>query len=302
MINRSSGLDTLRYVAACMVIYSHCLNEYDLYGFGGSFVDVFFIISGLVIAKVTEKRFCLTVFLKNRILRIYPSYLIATLLMIVALYVTGNSFQVSELIRSILLFPSFGDEIYYPLLRVGWSLAYEMFFYAAFGLTLFFQQIVERRITVAVMLSVSLILQDIYVFEFLCGIVVYNASKKFNSKHTLPNSLASIAQITGFFGIFGGELLNLLSLPFATPIILISSILIVVGAFNSNYDPRLLAKLGRTASYELYLYHPLVINAISYGLDYANISLLLPVFILVTFGFTHAMVWARRVCIRLPGD
>lgn len=302
MIDRSNGLDALRYIAACMVVFSHCFNEYQLYGFGGSFVDVFFVISGLVIARTTDKQFWLPAFLKNRILRIYPSYIIATFLMIIAMIATGRPIQVSDIIRSLILVPSFGVELYYPLLKVGWSLAYEMFFYITFGITLFFERFFNRSFSLIMILSLSVIISDIYVFEFWCGIVIYVISSKMVSSSTSSDLKANILQITGFIGILSGELLNVSGSSMAAPLIVMSSVVLVSGAYHSNYNIRLLVQLGRNTSYEIYLYHPLVINALAYALNYIGFSLRLPFFILVTIVVTQAMVWVRKKCVHLPGD
>lgn len=137
------SLQVIRAYAACLVAMCHIYNDGWLPGifvdFGGFGVDLFFILSGFIM--------CLTVrvqedsklgnawnFIKRRIVRIFPIYLICSIPLI--LFVT-NAEGVKSLyfyLGNILLLPSFTDDPNYRMaLPPGWTLVYEMLFYYLFA-------------------------------------------------------------------------------------------------------------------------------------------------------------------------
>jgi peptidoglycan/LPS O-acetylase OafA/YrhL len=103
---------------------------------GGSGVTVFFVLSGFVMAQVSQSESPST-FAKRRLVRILPFYWFAT----VAAYIANRFFSgyldgsyhpsVVELIKSLLFIPYYRqDGTVFPVLYVGWSINYEMLFYA----------------------------------------------------------------------------------------------------------------------------------------------------------------------------
>ena len=134
----------LRGVAALMVVYFHTKVYLAGYAwgiprnFGYSGVDLFFCISGFIMMHTTLGRpIRPATFLQNRLLRVYPLYWLLTLFSL-ALYVIApsafidGSASLSHAILSLLLIAHFDA----PVLRIGWTLVYEIFFYALFALTL----------------------------------------------------------------------------------------------------------------------------------------------------------------------
>lgn len=106
----------------------------DLIGKYGNFgVDLFFVVSGFVIYySVHGKAVTPGSFLLRRLERIVPPYLLLTLVLYCAMLALPRLFNsatpsLDHLIRSA-LYLSFTDYPY-PLLYVGWTLEYEMFFY-----------------------------------------------------------------------------------------------------------------------------------------------------------------------------
>lgn len=90
------GIQVLRGLAACMVVIHHSTQRFanlvagsstPFWENGASGVDLFFIISGLVMAISTlgreDKRHPAAVFLKRRFIRLVPMYWAITLLFIV---------------------------------------------------------------------------------------------------------------------------------------------------------------------------------------------------------------------------
>ena len=109
-------------------------------------VALFFVVSGYVMVVTSKPLFGTRggplAFWKRRLIRIMPPYWIATALMVVVqLIVLGALVDLQELAASALLFPYWpesGSLKTTPFLWPGWTLFYEMIFYALFGLFLVF--------------------------------------------------------------------------------------------------------------------------------------------------------------------
>jgi peptidoglycan/LPS O-acetylase OafA/YrhL len=76
-------------------------------------------------------------FAVKRLIRIYPLYWIVTLALLPAYFLVsnfgrGHEHHLSTILQSLLLIPQENG----PILTVGWSLCYELFFYAMFGLVI----------------------------------------------------------------------------------------------------------------------------------------------------------------------
>ena len=141
----------LRAVAALMVVFCHIEIPLARLGYQGSLpgfleggVDIFFVISGFVIfLSIQSKSVGVFEFYKRRILRIVPLYwMITTFLVLVAAFapqfLKSVRFDTLHIAASyaFLPYPSPADGLLYPILVPGWTLNYEMLFYAAFGLSL----------------------------------------------------------------------------------------------------------------------------------------------------------------------
>ena len=131
------SVQALRALAALLVVFEHV----DMAKVGAFGVDIFFVISGFVIAYVsrtdTPARFML-----KRLFRIIPLYWSATVLVFLvaclapwALKSTTN--DLGDLIKSLLFIPYMKDSgAVQPVLFLGWTLNYEMFFYAIFAVSM----------------------------------------------------------------------------------------------------------------------------------------------------------------------
>lgn len=141
MLNNIQGL---RAIAALMVVHGHASAALGLRFHGGANgVDLFFVISGFIIAYVANTDS--SQFFTRRLIRIVPTYWMSTLAvfaLVVALpsLFRNTSSDVGLLIRSLLFLPDasnvHSDGLPHPTLGGGWTLNYEMYFYVVFALAL----------------------------------------------------------------------------------------------------------------------------------------------------------------------
>jgi peptidoglycan/LPS O-acetylase OafA/YrhL len=137
------NLHLLRVIAALGVVYFHTTSVAGLkldWDVGSRGVDVFFVISGFIIAYIgTSKP---EQFFIRRLVRVVPFYWAATLFVFAMAAAAPGLFHtttasVPHLIASLLFLPreaASGEMM--PTLLLGWSLNYEMFFYVWFAVSL----------------------------------------------------------------------------------------------------------------------------------------------------------------------
>lgn len=142
------GIQYLRGIAACGVVVFHYFDgpiapagyHFALGQYG---VDLFFVISGFIMFSVARAEPAGR-FLERRLSRIYPLYWIATAIA-VALYWAFDHIHPSgtELVKSLALWPHYSEAHrtqIWPVLVPGWSLTYELYFYALFAIGLWLRQ------------------------------------------------------------------------------------------------------------------------------------------------------------------
>lgn len=159
MISRPStsqqfdALQVLRALAAGLVVYQHAFANWTEKGIGqgvaplidhlGEFgVKLFFVISGFIIvhtaSQLPQGWDSAKTFWRRRIRRIVPLYWIFTTVYLAKSLLVGQSFSPHEILDSYFFVPYVNPlGLVQPILGVGWSLNYEMFFYMLFG-ALFF--------------------------------------------------------------------------------------------------------------------------------------------------------------------
>ena len=139
------SLQILRFVAAAMVVYVHAaqtafnatgsvgLVPYKIAGLGLTGVDIFFVISGVVIAKtapgLTPGTIRMAANPQDR-----PLYFVCCIPAVLVAAPAGFGWR--ELVATFLLWPA-TDVMTAPLLGVAWTLSFEMLFYASATLVLF---------------------------------------------------------------------------------------------------------------------------------------------------------------------
>lgn len=145
----------LRAIAALSVFYYHftatlvsreMMTPVTIYEIGAAGVDLFFVISGFIMAKIAfENPVEPLSFMRRRLARIVPLYWVATALVfaiaLAAPQLAGNVKPDWLHLAHSLLFLPYGSngDITAPILVVGWTLNFEMFFYVlvAIGAGLF---------------------------------------------------------------------------------------------------------------------------------------------------------------------
>jgi exopolysaccharide production protein ExoZ len=157
MKQQFTGLQILRFVAAMLVAVMHVTQAISIHitgrgesvywGTGAVGVDIFFVISGFVMAISTaglpahdgERWGAAWVFMKRRILRIVPLYwfytlLKAALLIAVPALAFKSTIAPAHLAASLAFIPTMAPwGLIQPTLPVGWTLNFEMLFYLAFA-------------------------------------------------------------------------------------------------------------------------------------------------------------------------
>ena len=189
------SLQILRAIAAISVVYSHVAVAPKFGAFG---VDIFFVISGFVMALVIANGESPRAFAIGRLARIVPLYWIMTtciLLVIVAkpTLFTNTTATIANYVRSMLFIPYFKENgEMFPLLFVGWSLNYEMLFYLCIWISIVVARGIYAPLTLALLGAIyffglgsenSLVhsfFGSDYLFEFAFGLVAYQAYSRIN--------------------------------------------------------------------------------------------------------------------------
>jgi len=290
------SIQYLRAAAVLGVVAFHAF-QWRTGGFnvGRSGVDVFFVISGVIMWRVTGAREGRPgPFLWRRITRVAPLYWVVTLALagVAALwpaFLPNVHPGPGHLLLSLAFIPHLDPVgLPFPLLPPGWTLDYEAMFYLAFAAALFAPRRRQAWIVCAALfliVAAGLILDDpVYIlganpllWEFAAGLAVANLAEM----GALPGRRAGWALIAaGLAALAVPALLKLfseLSRPFIWGV---PAALIVAGALaveESGGVPKLAAMtLMGDASYALYLVHLPAQALVAHTLGTANGWLFIP--------------------------
>jgi peptidoglycan/LPS O-acetylase OafA/YrhL len=149
-----NNLQILRGISALLVCCFHFSEDINfehlrlgeiLFKKGSIGVQIFFVISGFIMAFTTMKKDFskdtfkqITLFYKRRIIRIVPLYYLLTFAWMIiggSLFLYFQEGNIARFIHSVLFLP---QKDIFPVLFLGWSLNFEMFFYLLFGISLVF--------------------------------------------------------------------------------------------------------------------------------------------------------------------
>lgn len=265
----------------------------DYWPNGSAGVDIFFVISGLVMTISVQRNASLPhaawTFSKDRIIRIVPLYWIITTLKIVAVLAapalaSRTTLDPLYVAGSYALLPvRDATGIIRPVLPVGWTLTYEMLFYILVATALLLRMPLSR-ICVPVLLAFSaaaLVLPadsfvNTIVAEFIFGIAIGSSIPRLQS---LAPAIGAVAGPAAFVLLAVVPVGDNLARPLTWGVLAACIVASVVSAEISirRHLPRWLLAAGN-ASYATYLTHGFVVPAVfilcarSIPLDWAGLS------------------------------
>jgi len=280
-------LQILRAVAATSVVYYHIgVVPVDAIPVFGSFgVDIFFVLSGFVMALVISNGQTPTSFAINRVTRIIPLYWILTTSVLILAALKPDLFNsttanLTNYLKSILFIPYFKENgVLHPMLSVGWTLNYEMFFYFCMWISIIFARKIYILITFTLLaasflllgnLATNSLLQDFFgntiVFEFLLGIIAFKIYQTKSKPKVNSYILISIAVLSFSFMAYsetnGYDIARFIAYGIPSVTLLLSVVALEKTNFIKNNSlANLLAFIG-DASYATYLSHFYVVEGI----------------------------------------
>jgi peptidoglycan/LPS O-acetylase OafA/YrhL len=322
---RLFALQGLRAYAAAMVVFAHAFSTYNskvdsisvplgMNGLGAVGVKLFFCISGFIIfstsADLVKGLSSFLIFWQRRIIRIVPIYWLASVIYAAKLSLQGSAPSLAGVCMSLLFIPYTNElGLMRPVLGAGWTLNYEMFFYALFGFSLLFNKKFRVTTLVSVLGLLMLLrgygwlnqsgdflldglyhLSDIYLFYFLLGIYIgVLREKMFNS--TLLISLSFKTSVLLCSAVLGLYLCiraiipeSFLELSTACVCLLCVAISVLESKPNNHaadgFVKRWLSLAG-DASYSTYLTHGFVMGPIARLISYADLYISVMLFSLI---------------------
>lgn len=302
--NKIYSIHILRFFAAAAVVIHHVISGYgssvNVFGCG---VDVFFVISGVVIGMTLNSGDRPASFAKKRFIRVMPLYWIATIAYVIFRYSSFNILPTpKQAFRSFFLLPETGPTwgfIYWP----GWSLAYEMLFYIVATLSLILFHKRARAICFLVFTTLSLArvpnpwasgridFETQMCFGFCAGLVISDML----APGVIPDRRIGALpdrRIGTLFLIFGAFLLwhNQVGSPIPRMVAWgVPSAFLVIGAMSFEsvkWIKNKWAVLGGDASYAIYLTHLTTIELVQ--LKAAQHSIPMAKHTLISSGFLFA--------------
>lgn len=307
MNDRIQSLQALRFVAAAMVAVYHAEQAGrvalgltpggGLFGNIGSVgVDIFFVLSGYIICR-TASGMRAGDFFVRRVARVVPIYWLATLLFLPFALAAGE-FEPMRGIATFAFYPGYG----LPWLAVGWTLCFEMLFYAVTALVL-----IRPRAFLPLALAAFAacwvargylggpfqFLGNPLILEFLFGAALTRlpAQSRVMGVAALGTAFAllgivatrGIADGNNLYGLLAGETSLARVLAMGVP-----AALIVWAALNFELRKGWLSFMG-DASYSLYLVHSHVIAAMLLAAPLLPVPLFTAVTTLLAIGAGVAM-------------
>jgi exopolysaccharide production protein ExoZ len=286
------GIQYLRGFAAMLVVFYHAPGQvatihidpgYFVSGQGG--VDIFFVISGFLMYRVTKARgesLSAIGFIRDRIIRIVPLYWLVTGFIAFAVLVAPSHFKTTELTLDHLLLslgfiphydPGHPSDIW-PLLVPGWTLNYEMFFYAVFA-GLVAMRWHGRLLPAASIFTMLVITGYFYsghnalvltytnslMLEFIFGMAIAAAYERQTFKPRYLAVLLMPAGLIGLFALHGILPAGLRVLSWGVPAMAIMIGMLAAEPWIAERKVRLLEYIGN-ASYSIYLSHLLTLGVV----------------------------------------
>ena len=272
---------------------------------GQAGVDIFFVISGVIIAR-TAPGLSWQDFAWKRFRRIIPFYYCVCLLAFLISLRLGTAITWRDLLATLFLWPA-TDTMTLPLVPVAWTLCYEALFYAAVTLILIDKRCLLPMLglfAAAMALrqqgAVFQFLGNPLILEFLFGVALAHAPPFRHAKWAIPVGAALIIA-AGFSGLAPvGHALDYLRGEGAFLRVLVYGLpaaMIVWGAMQFKGRASLWTEQG-DASYALYLTHPAFMPM--FFLIWTVIPLPTDIIILITMAACAFFGWRIHLAIEVP--
>lgn len=280
-----SNIQMLRAVAAAMVFFFHATGHYQALGgqsdiflkfaaFGFSGVDIFFVISGFVVAHTTlgKTRTLSSAisFSKRRLLRIYLGYWPFFALTLLVAYIYEPAVQADQQFLLSFLLGTIDPKAL--VLFVSWSLTFEAIFYAliaaTFGISveLFKRMVLASGIFIFILLiwtysevHSSYLIFASFLLEFIAGITIY-IYKDCLARRWLIAPIAAVIVIAFLAGIrLHATNDSVRIFTFGAGAVASVMLAVVLEQSKTALASGIAVTLGN-ASYTLYLAHPVLLG------------------------------------------
>ena len=304
-MSKLGSIQVGRALAALSVVTGHVLHEAGnlrdaqdwllslrgIYPFGSG-VDVFFVISGFIMCYISRGRMAdpgyAGRFVFNRVTRVVPLYWFYTSLMVALLLIMPGAFDsatfdLGHVLASYLFFPGIDDTYAQPIFALGWTLNYEMFFYALFALVILGARRAAPVVAILLLLSIFLAHPALsggpYFLEFWSrGLILEFAAGmglallpwgRIPRSPVLAGLLlaGAVALLFWMHHYSGLPLADWRWLRYGLPAVVFVTGLLLLARDEADPEhegswPRRTAVLLGDASYSLYLSHPFVLSAV----------------------------------------
>ncbi len=303
------SIQCLRGIAALLVVFHHTIRGFEvspeasvlfatpwmgsfpsIEAFGSVGVDLFFVISGFIMVIIAD-RYLLSEhpcrnFLARRLIRIYPLYLLVTLLFIaktcLAYWVGAEQsafdLQTYRLLAAVFFVPTYNiDHSIQPILGVGWTLAYEMLFYFLFSIGLLMGKKVLIPFVLLSLLALMIIplggdfaiaefFNNPLSLEFVFGMLIAGIYLKLPPvNRTMRDLLLITALSVLFLTLCKGVSFPARMLWWGIPVALLVYVMVSMERHSARHYPEWLMRLG-DVSYSLYLTHVIVVYYLCFPL------------------------------------
>jgi len=311
MKERFESIQILRAIAALSVVLYHSWlvigwypDEFKyqipfVYKYGYLGVDLFFIISGFIIAHVLSgKGISAQKFLWKRFFRIYPLYWAICGVALAISATTGLGMGGSEptseqyLIRSALILPMQGA----PFLAVGWSLEHEVLFYILCALLISLNRgsliplallalglagVLYEYLQKSIALPFDYHLISPANVTFLMGVLIYRNKEKLSSLGATPFYVLSVVTMVAGIEVLSAKSTVSVLVGYRVLIYLSLSCFVIAVLSTKPFGERsAIMKAGKTsliaignASFSLYLIHMIVFRILSLSAVKAYVGL-----------------------------
>jgi peptidoglycan/LPS O-acetylase OafA/YrhL len=287
------GIQALRFIAALLVVVTHSTfyaherlsSSVPVWNDGVVGVRVFFVISGFVMVASTTSlagtRDGWKYFSMRRIIRIVPMYWMATTVKLLTMLVLPaavlhSALDPGKVVLSYLFLPSRNaDGAVEPLLGVGWTLVFEMFFYAVFALALLVRaNVIYLTGGVLVLVACGSLFRganwpawavyfDPIVLYFLVGMLIAKLTLNPRTRRRLAPAVLAVLVLGILYMVIHPDIDGSLNNR-VFEMLAVSAIVLAVAWLEPLIGrgiPKFATFLG-AASYSLYLFHPLIAPAI----------------------------------------